>query len=55
MSCVEFLRQVDIFYDLTDEQLNGLARICREEAYEKGDIVFKENTAGDTLYIIQEG
>lgn len=55
MSYVEFLRQVDIFYDLADEQLNRLARICNEKAYEEGDIVFKENTAGDTLYIIQEG
>jgi CRP-like cAMP-binding protein len=55
MPYAELLRQVDIFYDLADEKLSKLASICREEIYGKGEIVFEENTVGDTLYIIQEG
>ncbi len=55
MPIAGLLRQVDIFYDLEDEQLHKLASICHEEAYGEGEVVFEENTMGDSLYIIQGG
>lgn len=42
---VNFLKQSDIFYQFTPTQLELVANICQETAYQKGDVIFKENTA----------
>lgn len=49
------LKQADIFYELTNTQLELVASICQEKACSQGDLVFAENTRGDALYIIAEG
>lgn len=53
--CANTLRQADIFYDLTEPQLEMVAVLCSEVALKKGDIVFEENSTGDELYVIAEG
>ncbi|MBN1679973.1 MAG: cyclic nucleotide-binding domain-containing protein [Anaerolineae bacterium] len=55
MAITNVLRQADIFYELTSTQLELVASICEEKAYNTGDLVFAENTAGDELYVIVEG
>jgi CRP/FNR family cyclic AMP-dependent transcriptional regulator len=55
MPIAELLHEVDIFYNLPDEELRKLASICLEETYGEDDVVFRQNATGDTLYIIQEG
>ena len=49
------LRQADIFYELTNTQLELVASICTERHYQAGDIVFEENSPGDELYVIAAG
>lgn len=49
------LRRTDMFYDLTDPQLEMVASICSDETYRKGQIIFDENSAGDELYVIAAG
>ena len=49
------LRRTDVFYDLTEPQLQMVASICSEVRYRKGDILFEENSAGDELYVIVQG
>jgi len=49
------LRRTDVFYDLSDPQLEMVAGICKESEYRMGEIVFKENTAGNELYVIAQG
>jgi CRP/FNR family transcriptional regulator, cyclic AMP receptor protein len=55
MSFITILKQADIFYELTNTQLELVASICTEKTYQAGDIVFEENTPGNQLYIIASG
>lgn len=55
MSVITILKQADIFYDLTNTQLELIASICSEQHYQAGDMVFEENTPGSELYIIADG
>jgi CRP/FNR family cyclic AMP-dependent transcriptional regulator len=55
MPYTRLLEQIDIFSDLDTERLERIFSICAERRYEKGDIIFYENTKSDELYIILEG
>jgi len=55
MQRVRFLRQVDIFYGLRDEQLKALAAVCHEITFKEGAVIVTENTPSDELYIIVKG
>lgn len=55
MGIKEYLRQVDMFNGLDDEQLEHIAAICHEERYNSGDLILKENEPTTDLYIIQQG
>jgi CRP/FNR family cyclic AMP-dependent transcriptional regulator len=55
MSFITLLKQADIFYELTNTQLELVASICSEKAYSEGDVVFEENTPGTELYVIANG
>lgn len=55
MSIETVLRQADIFYELSNAQLELVASICEEKHYQTGDVVFEENTRGDELYVIASG
>ncbi|HEC35179.1 MAG TPA: cyclic nucleotide-binding domain-containing protein [Anaerolineae bacterium] len=52
---INILRRTDVFYDLSDSQLQMVAAVCSEEEYRMGEIVFEENSAGDELYVIARG
>ncbi len=55
MSVVNVLKQADIFYELTNTQLELVASICSERTYQASEVIFEENTPGDELYIIANG
>ncbi len=55
MSIATVLRQADIFYELTNTQLELVASICEEKTYQTGDVIFEENTRSDELYVIANG
>lgn len=55
MSFITILKQADIFYELTNTQLELVASICSEKHYQSGDIIFEENTPGTELYVIGNG
>ena len=50
-----FLRDAYFFKDLSDDDLSKLALSCKEERFEKGQIIFLESSAADKFYIILEG
>ena len=50
-----FLKQSDIFYQLTPTQLELVANLCQEVVYQDGEIIFKENSSSKELYIIAQG
>jgi CRP/FNR family cyclic AMP-dependent transcriptional regulator len=55
MQRINILREVDIFQDLSESQLERVAQICEERVCHIGAVIFEENTASDELYIIADG
>jgi CRP-like cAMP-binding protein len=52
---VNFLKQSDIFYQLTPTQLELIANLCEVVSYQSGDVIFRENSTSKELYIIVQG
>jgi CRP-like cAMP-binding protein len=52
---VNYLKQSDIFYQFTPTQLELVANLCQEAAFQAGEIIFKENSSSKELYIIAQG
>lgn len=52
---VNILRQADIFYDLSEPQLEMVAGLCTEITPRAGEIIFEENSASNELYVIASG
>jgi len=55
MAIVNTLKQADIFYELTPTQLELIASICDEKRYQRGELIFGEQTVGKELYVIATG
>ncbi|MCL5076230.1 MAG: cyclic nucleotide-binding domain-containing protein [Chloroflexi bacterium] len=51
----EALQGMQLFQGLDDSQLDKLARLCQEETYETGDIIFREGSKASKLYLIDYG
>lgn len=49
------LTQVDIFDGLSARQLQRLARIGQVVQHQRGDVIFRENAPGDSMYIVLDG
>ena len=49
------LRQVDLFKDLSLEQLDAVLRITREAEYLPNEVIVKEGQRGYELYLLMEG
>jgi CRP/FNR family cyclic AMP-dependent transcriptional regulator len=53
---INILQQVDIFDELPQEHLKKLAAVCREVKHQGlGEVIVRENTPSDELYIIVAG
>jgi CRP/FNR family transcriptional regulator, cyclic AMP receptor protein len=50
-----FLKQADIFYQVTATQLEMVANLCQERAYGRGDVILEEGADSKELYIITQG
>jgi len=55
VSYTSLLASVEIFDELNPERLARLARICVEQRYREGDVIFEQHAASDGLYIILAG
>lgn len=55
MTNTHILEQVDIFQDLTTAQLELIDKICHEKTYNKGEVIFEENTPSREFCIIMDG
>jgi len=55
MVSIDLLKQVSIFYGLSDDQLQRIASLCCEEMHNDGDVIVREKEPSTDLYIIQEG
>jgi CRP/FNR family cyclic AMP-dependent transcriptional regulator len=49
------LKKAAIFADLTDEELERVAEVCKEQSFTFGQTIFKEGEPGNRLYMISAG
>ncbi len=49
------LKNIEIFADLSINELAAVASVTEEAFFDEGNIVFKEGAKGDTLFLIVEG
>jgi len=52
MPMLKNLETLDIFQDLTDDELAEIQKLCREEEYQRNDKLFTEGDPADDLWII---
>lgn len=52
---LEVLRKSDILGGLSDEELLTIAKMAREEIYDAGVVIFRENEPARDFYIVHEG
>jgi CRP/FNR family cyclic AMP-dependent transcriptional regulator len=50
-----FLKDTDLFYNLTATQLEMVNSICEEKQFREGEIIFSENSHENELYLIFRG
>jgi CRP/FNR family transcriptional regulator/CRP/FNR family cyclic AMP-dependent transcriptional regulator len=55
MTNVYVLQQIDIFEELTPDQIRLIDKICTEKSYQAGEVIFEENELSKEFYIIMEG
>ena len=55
LKIINSLKQSDIFYQLSETQLQMVANLCKEVSFQAGDIVFQEDSDSKELYIIAQG
>lgn len=52
---VIFLQVVDVFSEVSTEQLAFLASVAEEQSYVAGDVFYKEKDPSDALFLVLEG
>lgn len=50
-----FLKSIDLFSQISGEDLSQIAQITDEVHFEEGDDIFREGEPGDSLYLVIEG
>jgi len=55
MENLELLRNIRLFKELEDEELERFMKIAKEEKYGAGSIIIEEGTEGRALYIVKSG
>ena len=55
MTVVDLLKEVELFGDLSNEELGEIAALCSNRRLSKGEILAKQGEIGHELFIISEG
>lgn len=52
---IEFLKNIYFYHTMTDASLRKILALCTEKQYDKGSVVFFEDTPGDCFFVILDG
>lgn len=52
---IEFLKKVNLFENITEEELAVMSEICKEQPMKAGDTIIREGEEGGCVFIIEEG
>lgn len=55
MSYLPILKDADIFYGLSTEQLQRIEAICAEMILDQDTVLFEENSPGDEMFVVARG
>lgn len=55
MELLDIMKRVELFRGMDDSQLQQVADISTRESYDRGAVIFEQNTAGDRMYVIGDG
>lgn len=55
MGILELLGSVELFEGLTTEELVKVEALCYPRTFQANEVIARQNTYGDELYIIQDG
>src|SRR6266704_5274117 len=50
-----YLKQVDIFAGLSDEEIGQLSSVAKRRTFRSGEVIFHREDPGQVLYVIKEG
>lgn len=54
-SKIKCMKDLDIFSSLNEEQKEQVTKIAQAKSYKKGDTIFSEGEAADTVYLVRAG
>ncbi|HAG50588.1 MAG: hypothetical protein A2X87_06355 [Deltaproteobacteria bacterium GWC2_42_51] len=49
------LRDMSFFVDLSDDEIKVISKVISKKNYKTGEIIFKDNEDGSSLYVIKRG
>ncbi len=55
MDKLEVLKRSDVFHYLDEDGLRKMVKMCTEEVFEPGTIIFRQDKEADKIYVIEEG
>ena len=55
MEDIKWLKQIPLFKDFKVTELMNVAMVAEVETYHAGDLIFKESSLGDALFVIKSG
>ena len=55
MSEKKYLGDIQFFNNLEDDELDTLNQILKRKVYSSGDVIFRDDEAGEVLYVIKRG
>lgn len=50
-----FLRDVYFFKDLADDEVRNIEALCKQDEFERGQIIFRENAPAERFFIVIDG
>src|SRR5215469_7879079 len=50
-----YLKQVDIFASLSDEDIRELMSVAKQRTFRSGEVIFHRDDPGQVLYVIKDG
>ncbi len=52
---IQLLKRINLFENLSEQELEKILKICVKHTFAKGTVIFKEGEPGDRCYIITTG
>lgn len=50
-----YLKETELFYNLSQAQMEQVEKICEEQSYTEGELIFRENSRDKEVYLLLDG